>query len=507
MSQARTGWSFQDTSLERSFLWSLALTALPVISGFIVSWVIARFAGPTVFGTVSWVMSLATAALIAAKFGLDLAASRLASEYGVASPGRLRQLFASALRYRLVFTLIVSGLALAFASQIATFFKDVTLTVPIRISALIIVCASVYEFDEAFLVGLNRHATVSRIRAFHLLSRIVFSCVLVFLGFGAVAILGGYCAAWLLAIAVYGVLLVRSLPQADPGVRGGFDRKRLLALSATLAVSSASVTIYSHVDRLMLGYFTGLEEVGQYSVARNIAEVSLFPAFAMIMMLRPALASRFAAGQVPESASIIRGSLRFTFVSGVLFAAIFVVLGVPLVTFVYSRSFWLAGELMLLFAGVVIFRSVGSVILPALVAADRTRAYAWLTTASAALNFGLNLVLIPAYGARGAIVATIISYGVLLVSGLREVFATYALRVTGRAISLGFRTVLAGTLSTGAIWWIINRLEPQWDSLLWALLLAVLYVVLLFAFRVGTPGDVRSMVNNLRQSNGQAAMP
>ena len=81
-------------------------------------------------------------------------------------------------------------------------------------------------------------------------------------------------------------------------------------------------------------------------------------------------------------------------------------------------------------------------------------------------------------------------------------FVTYAMRVTGRAISLGARMILAGLLSTALIWRLINRLELHWESLLWAALLAIIYVTLLFLFRVGSPGDIRSMVTNLRQSNG-----
>src|SRR5512139_746621 len=106
MNTQRTGWSYQDASLGQSFIWSLAITALPVITGFVVSWVIARWGGPTIIGSVSWVMSFATTLLIPAKFGLDLSASQLASEYGVKSPGRLRALLRTSMGMRLVFTVI-----------------------------------------------------------------------------------------------------------------------------------------------------------------------------------------------------------------------------------------------------------------------------------------------------------------------------------------------------------------------------------------------------------------
>ena len=498
----KASWSFEDSSLERSFLWSLAITVLPVASGFIISWVIARWAGPRVIGTVAWVMSFATAVLIVGKFGLDLAASRMASEYGVKNPGVLRYLLRTAIGLRLIFTLGVAALSLLFASSVAAFFGDPTLTVPIRIGAAVVVCASLYEFKENFLVGLNRLKAVYMVRSVALGTRIVLTCGLVFLGFGASVILTGYCVAWIVAIITYGILLFRFLPPQGSEPVPPDTARRLLVLSATLAVSSASVTVYSHMDRLMLGYFSGVEEVGQYAVARNITEVSLFPVFAMIMMLRPALAARFSPGRSAESAQIIRNSLKFSLVSGTLFAAIFAALGVPLVTLVFSADFRYSGDLMAFFIWIIALRSIGAVILPALVAAERTRLYAYLTTASALINFLLNLILIPMFQSRGAILATIISYSFLLLFGLKEVFDTYEVRVRLAGMSVAFRTILAGVISSMVIWWTVGRSSSSWDALLWAVVLSILYVVLILVFRVGTFSDLRGLFINLRNSKG-----
>ena len=96
---------------------------------------------------------------------------------------------------------------------------------------------------------------------------------------------------------VFSFLLRRYLPPHAPG-EGDHARmrRRLIAMSVPLAISSASVTIYSQVDKLVLGYFDNLHEVGQYSLARAVMEVALFPAFALVTTLRPALASRFTRG-------------------------------------------------------------------------------------------------------------------------------------------------------------------------------------------------------------------
>ncbi len=113
----------------------MALTVLPVVAAFAGSWIIARFAGPTVWGTVSWAMALATALLIAAKMGLGLGASRLASELGARAPGALRGLYTTALGLRLLFTGLVAGATFGFAAPIARAVGDASLTDAVRVAA------------------------------------------------------------------------------------------------------------------------------------------------------------------------------------------------------------------------------------------------------------------------------------------------------------------------------------------------------------------------------------
>ncbi len=497
---SRNSWSFNETAVGHSFAWSLALSLLPVFSAFGVSWVIARFSGPTVWGSVSWAMALATQILILAKLGLDLGASRLASEYGVGSPGVLRELLRTGSNLRLAFTLPTSLATYFLAPLIAHWFHNDALLWPVRLAAGVIFCASVYEFQEQFLIGLNRHATVSRVRALMLSMRVVATTIVVAAGMGVVAILWGYIAAWLVGIAAFSILLRRFLPDAAPASGDHATiRRRLLAMSIPLAVSSASVTIYSQMDKLVLGYFDPLAEVGQYSIARAVMEVSLFPAFAMVTTLRPALAARFSRGDTADCARLIRRSLRLSLIAGVLFGSIFVALAVPLLSLVYTDQYRYAGQLMSLFAWVVIIRSMGALVLPALLAAERIRTYAWLTAGAALLNFGLNVVLIPRMHSRGAIVATIVSYGLLLVFGMREVFMIFGVRVNARAVGAGLRTLLAGALVASALWMIVRRIGS--GSGVWTVVLSavhvVLYGALVLAFRVIRPAEIRPMVGNL----------
>lgn len=492
-------WAFADTSLERSFLWSLAITTLPVIASFIVSWVIARWSGPAILGTVSWVMAFATACLIVGKFGIEVAASRIASEYGVKQPGHLRALYRAGLELRSAFTIPVALAALLFANQVASFFGDAALALPIRVGALIIFCASFYEFNEHFLIGLNRFSILYSVRAVYQLLRVAATVAIVAAGLGAASILGGYVAAWCAGIALFAGLLLRYLPAGETAPGEFSVRRRLLRLSVPLAVSGASVAIYAQMDKIMLGYFCSMEEVGQYTVGRNVVEVSLFPVFAVIMTLRPALAARFTRGELGQCETIIRKTLFVSLLSGVLFAAVFFVFGPQLVVFVFSESFHYAGILMGLFLWVILMRSLGAVILPALIAAERATVYAYLTLASAAANFILNLFLIPHFQARGAITATLISYGFLLILGLYFVMRTFTIEVSASHIVKSLKVIAAGVATSVLFRLLFPGPSPQASVLLFSCLMAVFYAVCLLLLRVVSLRELKQSRNAFRE--------
>ena len=276
-------------------------------------------------------------------------------------------------------------------------------------------------------------------------------------------------------------------------------RRRLVRLSVPLAVSSASVTIYSQMDRLMLGWFDGVREVGQYAIARAVVEVSLFPAFAAVLTLRPALAARYAAGDRAACAALLGRGMRLTLVGGVMFASLLAVLATPLLTTVYSVRYAQAGALMTTFVVVLVMRAPGALILPALVAAERTRLYAVLTTASAALNFVLNLALIPRLHARGAIVATIVSYALLLIVGFAHVFRIFGVRVRTPHAILALRTLLAGALAAGVTRAVRDRLVPPGADAR-AFVAAAIHVALFAALAVALGGVRRDDLRGLRHN-------
>jgi hypothetical protein len=91
-----------------------------------------------------------------------------------------------------------------------------------------------------------------------------------------------------------------------------------------------------------------------------------------------------------------------------------------------------------------------------------------------------------------------------LVLGLREVFQVFDVGLRAASMGRVLRTLLAGAIVAGVVWLAIGQLPA--DKWAWTLALAVfhviLYIGLIFAFRVVRPDEVRPFVGNLLRVKG-----
>ncbi|MBN1884579.1 MAG: oligosaccharide flippase family protein [Candidatus Krumholzibacteriota bacterium] len=492
-------------SFAAGYLWSFGATAFPLAGIFVASLIVARWMGPETIGLVSLTMAVATFVLIGAKFGIDGAASRLLSEYAVSDPGLVPVLVRSSLVLRALFTVPLAAGSTLAAPLLARLFHDPALVPLFQLGGLLIVSVSLNELVALLVIGLGRFRTLFSMRASMFLLRVGLVAAAAALAGGAAGVIAAYCAAAFLP----GIAVLARLSAPRPGSASAKKppvMRRLLHLSVPLAVSGASVTIYSILDKLMLGYYSGAEPVGLYAVSRSVVEASLFPTFALVMALRPALAAAWSSGDRPRCAALARGSLRSSLVYALCVVVVFAALAGPLVTGLFTERFLPSAGLLVLFLPLVVMRCLGAVILPGLVAADRAGTYARLTVAGAALNFALNAALIPRFGAGGAVAATLLSYMPIEVLGLRAV---------GRAFpGLWRREDTAAAVRAAAVGAAIVILYRSFvplpaglpATILHAAGLTVFYAAGVLVAKVVAPGEARAILRSLarrgRPANG-----
>jgi PST family polysaccharide transporter len=189
--------------------------------------------------------------------------------------------------------------------------------------------------------------------------------------------------------------------------------KTLLKESWPLIISGMVIIIYMRIDQLMLGQMADDRAVGIYSAATKISEMWYFVPLAIINSVFPSIVKS------REHSELYHARLQklFDFMTALSYGVAIPITFVSswLVAILYGQQFSDAGPTLAVHVWTGVFVALGSARTPYLIAEGLTRLSATASSVGALVNIILNLFLIPAYGAIGASIATIIA----------QVFASY----------------------------------------------------------------------------------
>jgi PST family polysaccharide transporter len=188
------------------------------------------------------------------------------------------------------------------------------------------------------------------------------------------------------------------------------DWRRLLGEGFPLLLGSLAVMIYMRSDVLMLGKMAGFKAAGIYCAAAQITEacallpLALAPALFPILVRWRKLGPRYYKQQFGR---LFLGAA----LAGLAISLFLTVAARPIVLLLYGPQFLPAAKVLVIHGWATIFVFLGI----AQSGYDITEGLTWAATQRATIgavtNIGLNFILIPKYGATGAAIATLISYG------------------------------------------------------------------------------------------------
>ncbi|GAC1487757.1 MAG: hypothetical protein NVS1B9_07620 [Solirubrobacteraceae bacterium] len=184
---------------------------------------------------------------------------------------------------------------------------------------------------------------------------------------------------------------------------------------AVMTAATISLTqVVQRLDILLVAGLRSTRDAGIYAVAAQVGDLLLVvPAAIGTVMFRRA--ARSDAGHRLD----LRHALRWTGLSSILAAGLVAALATPFLTHVVGREFSAsAAPLRLLLPGVVLL-GLQSVVSNYIAARGRVRAVvvAWLT--GALLSTAADILVIPAYGVKGAAVVSSLSYAAVLLLHVR----------------------------------------------------------------------------------------
>lgn len=191
-------------------------------------------------------------------------------------------------------------------------------------------------------------------------------------------------------------------PSIQPGLWRYF-----LEQAAPLAFNLFCIMVSLRADQLLLRSIKGAEPLGHYTVALRFMDIFTIVPAVLLLTVFP-LMSRIdgAAGKRLEEAAFWSYKALSLFVLPVALAA--TVLAEPIMQLLFGAAYLPAARPMAILMWSLFFSYANTVTFDAITAAGMQRVLLRLSAITMILNIGLNVLLIPRYGAVGAAVAFLI---------------------------------------------------------------------------------------------------
>ncbi len=187
---------------------------------------------------------------------------------------------------------------------------------------------------------------------------------------------------------------------------------RHLVPELMLFVPILAVSLYTMMDKVMLGAMSGMAQVGYYEGASKILNIPMGVITALGTVMLPRMSSLAAKGQVRESGRYIRGSMVFAMflASGMMFGIAGIAGGfVPLFL---GREFSSCVSLIRWLAPTVPLIAWANVLRTQyLIPNHEDKSYLLSVALGAAVNLLVNALLIPRLQALGAVIGTLCAEG------------------------------------------------------------------------------------------------
>ncbi len=358
-----------------------------------------------------WAQSNATISMVLLIVGLGLPFAMLRLLPAQTDKAAIRDDVYSALSLSFLAASVITVIMFIFADSIArTFFDGATQVV--RLTALAILLTSPLHIYLSFFRAFRHMKTYSVLLVAEAYGQVIIIACLVLNGYGLVAIFLSLVAMKAMLFLFLLVYAARRIGIARPRFTrtAEYFRFALPALPSLL-----SWWVVNTSDRYVIGAYLGTASVGSYSAAYNIANIMVLVITALSLVLTPALSLLSDQQRRTELAVHLSYSLKYFLMLAIPFVVGAAVMAKPLLTLFSTPDIASRANVVLpLVALSVLVYGVYVIVGNVLLLTRRTALLGFIWLAAAALNLGLNILLVPRLGINAAALTTLIAYALVL---------------------------------------------------------------------------------------------
>ncbi len=435
------GAGLRETALRNTFWLTLGTVVSKIIRAVLIIYA-ARVLGTEGYGVFSYALSLAAFFTIFSDIGL----SPLLTREAVKKPQALSTYFSTTLGLKLA----ILGITLVATIAIAPLFTKLPeAKALIPLVAILLVFDSLRDFGFSIIHARNR----MDLEAFF---NIVTNIAITGLG---LAILfwkptpAALAASYTAGSGIGFFLVFAFLLKQFRNLISHFDRnlvRPILQSAWPFAVIGLFGGFMINIDMLFIGWFRSAHELGLYgAIQRPLQILYIIPAL-LGTGLFPIINRVVHEENNGERMRLItEKSLTAAFLAALPLAIGGMIVGQPLLTFLFGTAYAEAAPAFRLLLLTVLFIFPGTLITNTIFAHDAQKVFILTTALGASANVILDYFLIPAYGITGSAVATVIALGLMISANwvkLRRIAPFAVLPHLSRALAATALMAIATTL-------------------------------------------------------------
>ena len=192
--------------------------------------------------------------------------------------------------------------------------------------------------------------------------------------------------------------------------QGHYDLKRHLKPVLILFSYTVSVNLYNNLDSTMLGLQIGDTEVGIYSAAvkMNRMVISLLASLGVVLI--PRISYYLEKREQKKFEVLVKKSMQFNLMFSIPAAVGMFVLGEEIITLFSGSGFSEATTTLRILTLIIMIIPITTLVNSQILIPSKKETYVALTTlVGLIVNFCLNYIFIPIYGANGAAAASVLA--------------------------------------------------------------------------------------------------
>ncbi|MEM0124078.1 MAG: oligosaccharide flippase family protein [Candidatus Micrarchaeaceae archaeon] len=370
---------------------------------------VARLLGPSGYGIYTLAFGVSALVGAAGHFGIGTYFNNYLARYkSLNDYESIAKTISSGYVILFPIALAVSALGIGISGIAASFYSHTGISIyDIEIAVGSVFFSMVYGASYSGLIGLGRgrHAAISNISTFAV--QLVASVSLILAGFGVAGAIAGILIGYAFGFAISFYYVLREI-KGKAGLRFAniSDIKSVVRFSMPLAANNALSFATGYIAILLLGTFSTAYILGNYGVAnKGYNMIAIFTGSAWSIMMPMLSARRAQSRDAKAVANTFSKALLYTIAFVVPFIVYIGVMAKPIIFLLITRSFGVAPLYLLLVVFGVIISLPGLYATSFIIAYEKVYKLMRFTALSAAVQIISLFILVPHYGAVGAIIS------------------------------------------------------------------------------------------------------